>query len=325
MRPLKTLNLKGELKMATKTNQFVDDVEELPTSGQGTPTASVPPPAATSPVPTQQSTHPPAQAPTAPATVTAATVAASVDVDVEDTPTGAGATSAASSNKHEAEDYDVVFGDEALMSRSDGLEILRPEKGKTVRFALLTNYLPAKRVFNHYIEKKGTFHCLTSPKAMEPAVCCKQLGDSQPQIVALALQYTNANDKTGRYDKDADGKVAPIKWEIKYIRLSRSAFRRISGLVEEDGKPTDIDITMSHRDSGIGYEYNRISVARWARNPELVKEVEAAVQPFIADGGKKLLSKLGKKVSTLQFRAVLAGARVAGGADEADLSAVDDL
>lgn len=295
--------------MAPKPNQFVDDLEDL----KPTTAATAPAPAPTSPIPAQSGPTPaPAPAPTQP------TRTASAEDDEEDAPAPGTKAPAA---KQTSDDYDVSFGDEKLMSRSDGLDILRPEKGKTVRFALLSNYLKAKRAFVHYIEKKGTYHCLDSEKNGQ--VCCTKLGNSQPQIVVLVLHYTNVNPKTGRYDKDANGQYPPIQWEIKFVRLSRSAFRRISSLAEEDSTPEAIDIIMSHRDSGIGYEYSKISTARWKKNPELVKEVEAAIQPFAADNGKKLLAKLGKKISLLEFRAVLAGAGTQ--TDEADLSQVDDI
>lgn len=301
-----------ETKSVTPFVEDFEDFEDLKPSAspKAAETAAAPAPAPSNPAPVQQSGPTPALAqPTQPVTTASA----------EPAPTPAAA-------KQGGDDYDVEFGDENLMSRSDGLDRLRPEKGKTVRFALLTNYIPAKRAFNHYIEKKGTYHCLTPRDAKtgvatgELAACCVKLEESQPQIVALVLHYTNANPKTGRYEKDGGGQFPPIQWEIKFVRLSRSAFRRVSGLTEEDGQPTDIDITMSHRDSGIGYEYNKVSLARWKRNPELVKEVETAVKAF-ADG-KKLLSKLGKKVSALEFRAILAGTKPS---DEADLSQIDDI
>jgi hypothetical protein len=294
-----------------KVQPFVEDFEDLQPSIPQVST-SVPPPATTTSTPTQQTG--PATPPPAPTQPTATASATSVD-DVDDVPTG----KAAKTTPKSVDEYDVAFGDEKLMSKSDGLDILRPEKGKTVRFALLDNYVHAKRAFNHYIDKKGTYHCLSPEK--NDAICCTKLGNSQPQIVTLVLHYTNANPKTGRYDKDGAGVRPPVQWEIKFVRLSRSAFRRVSSLVEEDGSAQDIDITMNHRDSGIGYEYNKVSsAARWKKNPQLVAEVEAAIQQF-ADG-KKLLSKLGKKISLLEFKAIIAGTTQS---DEADLSQVDDI
>lgn len=244
--------------------------------------------------------------------------------DVEDAPQGG--TPAKAKATPNADDYNVEFGDEKLMSRSDGLDILRPDKGKTVRFALLTDFVPAKRAFIHYIKGKGTYHCLGGEQD-KSQICCTSTEESQPQIVALVIHYTNANQKTGRYDPvvGADGQkhYPPIQWEIKFVRLSRSAFRRVSNLVEEDGKPTDIDITMNPKDGSFGYEYNKVSPARWKRNPELVKEVEAAIKQF-ADG-KKLFQKLGKKATQLEFRAVLAGTRGPSSDDAADLNQIDDI
>ena len=296
--------------MATKPTQFVEDLEDLKPT---TATVAQAPAPTTSPAPTQQVGPEPT-----PAKPTAPTATASAN-DEEDAPV-VGGKAVAPAAKSTVDDYDVSFGDEKLMSKSDGLDILRPEKGKTVRFALLTEYMPAKRAFVHYIDKKGTYHCLDYEKNSQ--VCCTKQQNSQPQIVALVLHYANANPKSGRYEKDAKGALPPIEWEIKFVRLSRSGFRRVSALVEEDGKPTDIDITICHKDSGIGYEYNKISVARWKKNPQLVAEIEAAVKQFTADGGKKLLTKLGKKISLLEWKALLAGTTQS---DEADLSAVDDI
>src|SRR5271170_4892975 len=191
--------------MATKVTPFVEDFEE-DLKPSAAPAASVTPPAPTNPAPTQQTA--PAPAPVQPTATLAAAVAAQTD-DVEDVPTG---KAAATSKSSSSDDFNVEFGDEKLVSKSDGLDILRPEKGKTVRFALLTEYLSAKRAFNHYIEKKGTYHCLSTDEGQ--GVCCEKLGDSQPQIVALVLQYSNANSKTGRYEKDKNTGVLPaIEWE----------------------------------------------------------------------------------------------------------------
>lgn len=221
------------------------------------------------------------------------------------------------------EDLNVAFGDQKLMSKSDGLDIIRPDSGKTVRFALLTQYVPPKRALNHYIEKKGSFRCLSTET--QQGICCEKLGESQPQIVALVLQYTNANEKTGRYEKGADGNLPAIQYEIRFIRLSRAGFRKISQLVEgdEDQKvnPEDIDIIMTHAANNKGYEYAKISSARWKKNPALVAEVAAAVKPFV--DGKKLVSKLGKKVTALEMRAQLAS--VSGDDDKADLADVADI
>jgi hypothetical protein len=294
---------------------FIEDSEDL----SGIQAASTAVAAAPAVVPTQVL----ATAPEPVAVVAPEPVAASDDEDESDPAPAAKAS--AKSTKSSSEEFDVEFGDEKLMEDEGGLKVpLRPDTGKTVRFALLTDYVPAKRAFNHYIDKKGTFICLSPEDKSE--VCCTGEGqkESQPQIVALVLHYTNADPKTGQYKKDKDGVVPPTEWEIRFSRLSRSAFKRISKMTEEDGKPTDIDITMCHKsDGGIGYEYNRTNLARWKKNPALVKEVEAALQPFIKDGGKKLISRLGRKISKTEWRILLAGSKPAS--DASNLEDISDI
>ena len=256
-------------------NNFIEDSEDLSGILSNTQEA----PAAVAAAPTQILVEPPSH----PAELIPAPVTASyVDEEDESLP----ATTKASA-KSSSDEFNVEFGDEKLMEDEGGLKVpLRPDIGKTVRFALLTDYVPAKRAFNHYIDKKGTFLCLTP--------------------------------------EDKSEIVPPTEWEIRFSRLSRSAFKRISKMTEEDGKPTDIDITMCHKsDGGIGYEYNRTNLARWKKNPALVKEVEAALQPFIKDGGKKLISRLGKKISKTEWRILLAGSKPAS--DASNLEDISDI
>lgn len=301
--------------------KYVEDVEEAlpkPAAQQAAApaapeAAAVPAPAPTSPAPAQQ----PGPTPAAPAP-TRSTVSAEVDEDFPGTKTAKAAHQANTDN------YNMEFdGDDKMMSTTDGLELIRPDKGKTARFALLTNYVPPKAVCNHYIKGKGTFHCLDAENKAE--ICCTTAGqkESQPQAVALALQYTNADPRTGRYSKGPDGHYPPIQWTLGFVRLSRSGWKRVKNLPEEESRPEDIDITISHRDNGIGYDYTKASVARWKRNPDLVKEVEAAIKPFL--DGKKLLAKLGKRISKLEYKAVLASLSPATSSGEPDLSQIDDI
>jgi len=243
------------------------------------------------------------------------------DVD-EDAPAGAPAAKAAAVASLES--YNIEFdGDDKRMSASDGLDFIRPDTGKTSRFALLTDYVPAKVVCNHYIKGKGTFHCLDPEGKAE--ICCTAPGqkESRPQAVALSLQYTNADPKTGRYVKGSDGHYPPIQWALGFVRLSSSGWKRVKALPEEESRPEDIDITISHRDNGIGYDYTKASAARWKRNPELVKEVEAAIQPFL--DGKKIFAKLGRKISKLEYKTVLAGLKTAAPSSEPNLNEIDDI
>jgi hypothetical protein len=295
---------------------FIED-DDLQT-GQpavAAPAATVPASTPTDSTPTQQTA--PAPAPAQPVAAAAPTVNPADFGDDEPV-----TKPAAKSHIGADDDLDVSLGDDKLMSKSDGLDILRPEKGKTVRFALLTAFLSPKRAFNHYIEKKGTYRCLSTQDSV--GICCQKLGESQPQIVALALHYTNADPKTGKYHKDAQGHIPAPEWEIKFVRMTKTAFQKVSRLVPEDQNPNDpnIDIIMYHRDAGFGYDYTMVSAARWKAYPEIVKAVTAAVQPLLKENGAKLIKKLGKKVTPLEFRAVIAGAVAS---EEADISNIDDI
>ena len=219
------------------------------------------------------------------------------------------------------DNLDVDFGDLKLMAKGDGLTRIRADKNKAVRLALL-NFIPAKSAQSHFVEgkdKKGSFRCLPS-KDGELPFCCSKLGEEgMVHVVALALHYTNAKPSDGKYDKGT-----PIEWEIGYVDLSRSNYRSVSNLAPEEGSVYDIDIIMTKKTSGIGYEFTSPSPkARWKQNPELVAEVEEAAKKYVNDGGKKLTGKLGKKLNLLEWKALLS--ETASSAEEASLEDISDL
>ena len=183
------------------------------------------------------------------------------------------------------------------MAKGDGLNRIRADKQKVVRFALLP-FIKPKAGKSHFVEakdKKGTFRCLPVKSEDDTPYCCAKLEeDGMLHVVALAIQYVNADSKTGGYAKDANGHFPPIEWEVGYVDLSRSNYRSVSNLPPEDSDVYDIDMVMSKKENGIGYEFTlKANKARWRQNPALAKEVEAAAQKFLRDGGKKLIGKLG--------------------------------
>lgn len=241
---------------------------------------------------------------------------------------------AASSGKNAAaadeDDLDVEFGDEKLATRPNMLNRCRPtEKGKAVRFALLP-FIKPKSAKNHFVEmpgKKVTVRCLTPKDSPDAGYCCAKLGeDGELHVAALVIRYTNADTKTGGYEKGA-----VIEWEIQYVDLTRSNYRAVSHLIDEliEDNPSisvyDIDIVMQHDpDRAFGYQFKRIAQkARWKQNPALMKEVEEASQKFIKEDGKVLKGRLGKKMNLQEWKALLSG--VAAGAEEAKLDDVADL
>jgi len=240
---------------------------------------------------------------------------------------GKGTTAAAAGDE---DDLDVEFGDEKLATRPNMLNRCRPaEKGKAVRFALLP-FIKPKSAKNHFVElpgKKLTVRCLTPNNSPDAGYCCAKLGeDGELHVAALVIRYTNADTKTGGYEKGA-----VIEWEIQYVDLTRSNYRAVSHLIDEliEDNPSisvyDIDIVMKHDpDRAFGYQFQRIAQkSRWKQNPALMKEVEEASQKFIKDDGKILKGRLGKKMNLQEWKALLSG--VAAGAEEAKLDDVEDL
>ena len=228
------------------------------------------------------------------------------------------------------DDLDVEFGDDKLATRPNMLNRCRPsEKGKAVRFALLP-FIKPKSAKNHFVElpgKKLTARCLTPANSPDAGYCCAKLGeDGELHVAALVIRYTNADSKTGGYDKGA-----VIEWEVQYVDLTRSNYRAVSHLIDEmvEDNPNvsvyDIDIVMKHDpDRAFGYQFQRISQkARWKQNPELVAEVKAAAEKFTKEDGKILKGRLGKKLTLQEWKALLSG--VAAGAEEARLDDVEDL
>src|SRR5262249_15495079 len=140
----------------------------------------------------------------------------------------------------EDDDLTVDFGDRELMKKTGLLERLRPEKGKVVRFAMLTDFVKARMAYTHFIDKKGTYRCLadkirrTKPDAGgQPdaeGYCCKKLKeDAERLFVALVLFYKNANSEDGGLEKGQ-----PIDWELRYVQLTHANFRAISRLIKEE-------------------------------------------------------------------------------------------
>ncbi len=228
------------------------------------------------------------------------------------------------------DDLDVDFGDDKLATRPNMLNRCRPsEKGKAVRFALLP-FIKPKSAKNHFVElpgKKLTARCLTPANSPDAGYCCAKLGeDGELHVAALVVRYTNADSKTGGYEKGA-----VIEWEVQYVDLTRSNYRAVSHLIDEliEDNPTitvyDIDIVMQHDpDRAFGYQFKRIAQkARWKQNPQLVEEVRLAADKFTKDDGKILKARLGKKMTLAEWKALLSS--VAAGATEAKLDDVEDL
>jgi hypothetical protein len=241
-----------------------------------------------------------------------------VDDDAE-VVVGKPSASQASTSDLETDDCAVDFGDQDALSRA-GLERISPSDKKSyVRCAVLTDVVKPRMAWMHFIQngdKKSPYRCLSKRdkkhNITEIAPCCQKLGkdkDQAAQLVfaVLAVKYINADPTTGKYAPDpATGQAPPVRWELGWLRLSQSGFKSIGELTQEEEQPYMFDFAMRNRESGIGYNYVRVSPkCRFRQNPELMAEVLEEAKKF-ADG-EFLVKQLGKKVTLIDMKAVLSG------------------
>jgi hypothetical protein len=228
------------------------------------------------------------------------------------------------------QNLDVEFGDEELMSKGDGFDKIGPPKKEVVRVALLTDVVSPKKDWIHFVTNKGAIRCMSERDIKGNITvigpCCKKLNLDERQaaqlsIVVLAFLYKNASPIDGKYPATPP----PIDWELGWVKLSRSGYRRVSKLIQEDQKAHDFDMLISWKDGdGIGYEYNVIaSRCRFRQNPELVAEVMEAAEAF--RDGVKLTKKLGRLVTEAEFLAMLGGTKGASSAADANVDDVSKL
>lgn len=215
------------------------------------------------------------------------------------------------------EELDCGWGDTELMKAKNPLPRIYPQKdGEAVRFALIQGVQP-KRALTHYIEKKGTFRCLSTGE--EPGLCCEKLKENPTlSIVALAIQYTNCSPKTGRYE--GPYKSQETEYTIGYVKLSRTNYTQICKLVEDPEEEEDntaerqpetvfdFDMVMSHNEqTGIGYSITRASRSpRWKKDEAVMAGVAEAVEKF--KDGKLLTQRLGRKQTKAEWVAMFSDA-----------------
>ena len=229
---------------------------------------------------------------------------------------------------------DIEFGDEELMKKGDGFDKFAPpenDKRRVVRVCMLSDILPPKLARTHFLTNKGMFRCNSvyeKGKLVKQAKSDAMLANDDKQksqftVVVLALWYVNADPYDGKYKKGKDGEIAPIEWQIGYIKLSKSGYGRVSRLVPEDRKPREIDIMIAWKENKIGFDYSVLTQdARFRKSSELTKEVMEAAEAF--RDGKRLAQCLGKKITELEFMAMLAG-KSATSAKDTTVDDVSDL
>jgi hypothetical protein len=134
------------------------------------------------------------------------------------------------------------------MHTGDGLDRVQPaDKNSKVRVAVLTNVVKPKMAWVHFIQKgdkKTVYRCLIKRDRKhvpigELADCCKKLNNDENQraqivFAVLAVKYVGTDPASGRFAAAPEGQAPqPPRWELGWLKLSRSGFKTISELVPE--------------------------------------------------------------------------------------------
>jgi hypothetical protein len=184
----------------------------------------------------------------------------------------------------------IKWGDKNVATVGDGLDRIKTDPGKVIRFALVPTYDPtaAKSHFIGTGERKGLFRC---PGANCPR--CKAGEEARWTVAAMAVQYINADLETGKLPTDA----VPV-YKIGHLSLSQSNFKAIGELPEEGKSPYDVDFKMMF--DGRRYTFSVIaSTPRYkARNEE------ATILELAKPHAAKLANKVGRAITAAALKAI---------------------
>jgi hypothetical protein len=179
---------------------------------------------------------------------------------------------------------DVTFDKSELDGDLSPLHQICPKPGQTLRIALLSEFCKPKGAYYHWY-RGGFYRCNTAKDGPE-AECCRKVQRSWT-CVCLALLYMNA---------ESDGKLArqsDIKYRIGYASFARTAFSEVS---EFQKAAPGCDLYYSKDEH---YLLRGASTSpRWKESPQSAKVATEAAR--WADGAK-LIEKLGKKVTDIEW------------------------
>jgi hypothetical protein len=180
----------------------------------------------------------------------------------------------------------------------DGLDRIKPDTGKVVRFALIPGVAP-EMALTHFVALQGKSARSYLCSGAGCPICAS--GDSpRKAIVALAVQYLNADPTTAKLPEG----VAP-EYKIGYLSLTATTFNLVLQAAPEGSRATDIDFAQTF--DGRRYNYRLLApTARYVKLGDKDK-VAALAAPF----APKLRNKLGS--------AVPAGAAIMRTPDEVEL------
>ena len=188
--------------------------------------------------------------------------------------------------------YTTTSWDDEDFTRRSGLQRIKPESGKTVRFSVLP-YPPVKGFVHFGGVGVGSVLC-------DGGTCCDRFDEPRLTAVVLALKYENANPTTGKYTKDPKtGQTPAIEYSFGYSSLGKQNFNTLRDIGGDDQSLTDVDVLMSYKNPNVamqGFNFTNASLALWKKNPEVAKEVIERSQPLV----EQLPKRLGRPLSALQ-------------------------
>jgi hypothetical protein len=164
------------------------------------------------------------------------------------------------------------------------LHQISPKQGQTLRIALLTEFCKPKAASYHWY-RNGFYRCNTPPEGPD-AECCAKVQRSWT-CVCLALLYLNA-DSHGNLARYGD-----IKCRIGYVSLAKATYAQASGF-ESEAPGCDLHYSKD--------EYYHLSGA--SRVPVWKETAQAEAIANEArrwEDGKKLIEKLGKKITNEEW------------------------
>jgi hypothetical protein len=129
-----------------------------------------------------------------------------------------------------------------------GLAPLIPDQGKALRFAIV----PA------------TVAIVSDPY----------------RVILPVVNYTNADPVSGKYEMSATGLQCPLEWNLRHVCLTQFEVNQLNKLLEDSETVYDIDVAMAPSADGImSHALHCVARrARWARDPEIAKEVLKVVR-----------------------------------------------
>jgi hypothetical protein len=207
----------------------------------------------------------------------------------------------------EAAGYTTTSWDDEDFTRPRGLQRIKPETGKTVRFSVLP-YPPVKAMVHFGGQGIGSVIC-------DGSACCDRFDEPRLTAVVLAIKYDNAGPN-GKYPLDPKtGQTPAIEYSFGYLSVGKQNFNTLRAIGRDDESLTDIDVLMSYKNPNVpmqGFNFHNASPALWKKNPEVAAEIMERSVPLV----EQLPKRLGRPLSALQKNALKAPAGEIGEMEE---------